>query len=135
MTGALILVGTIAAAIVVGLVLRFVNGRIRAAKTGDLPPEIRELLDPAASVTLVQLSTTFCTPCRQTAVLLTDLAGSTDGLHHAELDVTDRPEVAQRLSVLRTPTTIALSRDGSELLRVGGVPQRRTLLEALRPHL
>ena len=48
---------------------------------------------------------------------------STDGLHHVELDVTNQPEVAQSLSVLRTPTTIALAPDGRELLRVGGVPK------------
>jgi hypothetical protein len=68
-------------------------------------------------------------------VLLSDLAARTDGLHHAELDVTDRPELARELSILRTPTTLAISGDGAELLRVGGVPKRDELLAALAPHL
>jgi hypothetical protein len=37
--------------------------------------------------------------------------------------------------VLRTPTTLALTADGRELLRVGGVPKGSTLVDALRPHL
>lgn len=35
----------------------------------------------------------------------------------------------------RTPTTLAITGDGTELLRVGGVPRGPGLLEALRPHL
>jgi thiol-disulfide isomerase/thioredoxin len=137
MTGALVLLGTLALAVVAGLALRARDGRIRAAGTAGpgLPEDVRRVLGPEAAVTLVQLSTTFCAPCRQARVLLADLAASTDGLHHAELDLTDRPDLARALSVLRTPTTLAVDAEGAELLRVGGVPDRDRLLEALRPHL
>ncbi|EFL11717.1 thioredoxin [Streptomyces sp. AA4] len=122
-----------------GLVLRARNGRIRAAKpaaaTRPLPAPVAEALDPQSAVTLVQISTTFCTPCRHTRAILSSLAEKTDGLHHVDLDVTERPEVAQALSVLSTPTTLALDPEGRELLRVGGVPKCPELLEALRPHL
>jgi hypothetical protein len=37
--------------------------------------------------------------------------------------------------VLTTPTTLAVNAKGEELMRVGGVPKRDTLLAALRPHL
>jgi thiol-disulfide isomerase/thioredoxin len=96
---------------------------------------VRRLLDPTAAVTLVQISTTFCAPCRHARVLLADLAGKVDGLRHVELDVTDQPAVATELGVLRTPTTLALTANGTELLRVGGVPKGEPLLSALRPHL
>lgn len=135
MSGALVLVATLALAGVVGLVLRSRRGRVRAAPAGVVPDDVRRLLDPSAAVTLVQLSTTFCAPCRQARVLLSDLAARTDGLRHTELDLTDRPDLARELSVLRTPTTLAVDPNGSELLRVGGVPRREVLLEALRPHL
>ncbi|MEV7093817.1 thioredoxin family protein [Amycolatopsis sp. NPDC051045] len=136
MTGLWVLVATLVAAGAVGVLLRVRNGRVRAAKpVRELPAPVTAALDPASAVTLVQISTTFCAPCRHAKAVLAPLAARTDGLHHVELDVTDRPEVAQSLSVLRTPTTIALTPDGRELLRVGGVPKGPELLDALRPYL
>ena len=134
MVGALVLVGTLVLATAVGLVVKARNGRVRVASVGDLPADVQALVAPAG-VTLVQLSTTFCAPCRHTRVLLSDLAAHTDGLHHTELDLTERPDLAKELSVLRTPTTLAVNENGTELLRVGGVPKRDELLAALRPHL
>jgi thiol-disulfide isomerase/thioredoxin len=136
-TGLWVLVATLVAAVAVGVLLRVRNGRIRDAKPAarELPAPVTAVLDPASAVTLVQISTTFCAPCRHAKAVLAPLAERTDGLHHVELDVTNSPEVAQSLSVLRTPTTIALTPDGRELLRVGGVPKGPELLDALRPHL
>ncbi|MFD7655276.1 TlpA family protein disulfide reductase [Actinosynnema sp. NPDC059797] len=162
MTGVWGLLAAVAAVVVVGLLLRARDGRIRHAppRTGSagtgsagtgatgtgagaeqadpgdrLPGPVRDLLDARASVTLVQLSTSFCTTCKRTRALLGDLADRTRGLRHVELDVTDLPEVARDLGVLRAPTTLALDRAGAELLRVGGVPEPGELAEALRPHL
>ncbi len=141
MTGVLVLIGTLALAGVAGLVLRARDGRIRgvgkvpAPADSGLPDDVREALHPDAAVTLVQLSTTFCAPCRHTRAVLADLASRTDRLHHTELDLTHRPDLARALSVLRTPTTLAVDAGGNELLRVGGVPNRDALLDALRPHL
>ncbi|MEU4806677.1 thioredoxin family protein [Actinosynnema sp. NPDC023587] len=137
MAGVWALLGAIAVVAVVAVVLRHREGRVRTAREADveLPQPVRDLLDPGTPVTLVQISTTFCAPCRHTRVLLADLAGRTEGLRHVELDVTNRPEVAARLGVLRTPTTLALDPGGAELLRVGGVPKRDALLAALRAYL
>jgi thiol-disulfide isomerase/thioredoxin len=136
MAGVWVLVATLVAAAAVGALLKARNGRVRAAKPGTtLPAPVTAALDPASAVTLVQISTTFCAPCRHAKAVLGQLADRTEGLHHVELDVTDQPEVAQSLSVLRTPTTLALTPDGRELLRVGGVPKGAELLDALRPHL
>lgn len=128
------LVGTLAIATAVGLFLKSRNGKLRTVAPTALPSDVQSLLAPTG-VTLVQLSTTFCAPCRQTRALLSHVATQTDGLHHVELDLTERPHLARELSVLRTPTTLAVSPSGTELLRVGGIPQRDTLLAALRPHL
>ncbi|MEU0789514.1 thioredoxin family protein [Amycolatopsis sp. NPDC005961] len=141
MTGLWVLVAVLVAGLAVGALLKARNGRVRVAKpeaevpARALPGPVTDVLDPASAVTLVQISTTFCAPCRHAKAVLEPLAERTDGLHHVELDVTNQPEVAQSLSVLRTPTTIALTPDGRELLRVGGVPKGPELLDALRPHL
>lgn len=134
MTGVTALLAALVVTGAVGAVLKWRSGRVVPARDVDLPSAVRSLLDPSA-VTLVQLSTTFCAPCRQARVVLGDLASRTSGLHHVELDITNLPEVASSLGVLRTPTTLAVSPTGEELLRVGGVPRRDALLEALRPHL
>jgi thiol-disulfide isomerase/thioredoxin len=135
LTGALVLIGTLVLASVAGVLLRADNGRVRTTPPADtLPEDVHALLAPDA-VTLVQLSTTFCAPCRHTRILLSDLAERTEGLRHAEIDLTQRPHLARELSVLRTPTTLAVDERGTELLRVGGVPRRDALLAALRPHL
>ncbi|WP_116046321.1 TlpA family protein disulfide reductase [Amycolatopsis palatopharyngis] len=137
MTGVWVLLATLAAALVAGALLAARNGRVRSAKRPEraLPAAVTEVIDPTAGVTLVQISTTFCAPCRHARAVLSDLAERTTGLHHVDLDVTQRPEVAEALGVLRTPTTLALSTRGTELLRVGGVPKAADLLDALRPHL
>jgi thiol-disulfide isomerase/thioredoxin len=147
MIGVLVLLGALVIAGVAGWWLRANNGRVRVSAgkpaaeatsttpADALPEPIRAALDPGASVTLIQLSTTFCASCRQAGKLLTSFAADTDGVSHVELDVTDEPSVATRVGVMRTPTTLALAADGTELLRVGGVPKRDTLLDALRPHL
>lgn len=137
MTGVWALLGALAVAGAIGVLLKVREGRISrrdsVKSSGDLPAPVRDLLVPG--VTLVQLSTTFCAPCRHAKVVLSDLADRTEGLSHAELDVTDLPDVAAQLGVMRTPTTLALTADGVEVLRVGGVPKRDTLLAALQPHL
>ncbi|PXY34522.1 thiol reductase thioredoxin [Prauserella coralliicola] len=137
-TGLWVLAGTLVAGLVVGVLLHRRNGRIRTTTPeapSGLPEPVVEALAPGTAVTLVQISTTFCAPCRHTRAVLSHLAERTEGLTHVDLDVTDRPHVARDLGVLRTPTTLALTSSGRELLRVSGVPKAQELLTALEPHL
>jgi thiol-disulfide isomerase/thioredoxin len=137
-TGLWVLLAALVAAGALAWLLQAREGRIKATASGpsdELPDPVRTALAAGPSVTLVQVSTTFCAPCRHARAILARLAETTSGLVHVELDVTDRPEIATSLGVLRTPTTVAFTSDGTELLRVGGVPKRDTLIDALRPHL
>ena len=136
MTGVWVLVGALVVAGVLVWLLQAREGRIKQTSAGvpaGLPEPVQAVL--AGGVTLVQVSTTFCAPCRHARAVLSRLADTTAGLTHVELDVTDRPEIATSLGVFRTPTTVAFTSDGTELLRVGGVPKQDTLIDALRPHL
>ncbi|GAA4853806.1 thioredoxin family protein [Saccharopolyspora rosea] len=142
--GAWALLAAVAATAVFGLVWRAREGHVRSGNREEdllsrLPEGLRARLDEAPdegeAVTLLQLSTTFCAPCRHTRVLLSDLAGRTEGVRHVEIDLTDHPEWSTPLGVHRTPTTLALDRAGRELFRVAGVPRRDALAETLRPHL
>ena len=127
------LVGMIVVATVVGLALRRRDGRIRTAGTAS--PHGWDLADlspgPDERVLLLQLSSPICTPCAQTRAQLTALTVEHTDVRHVEVDVAERPDVARALHVLRTPTTVAFDRAGTELLRVGGVPRPAELQKAL----
>jgi len=134
--GLIVLVTVLVLATGVGQLLRARNGKLRAGGTAQggwalagRTPTVDE------HVLLLQLSSPVCAPCRQTAAVLDRLAAETPGLVHAELDVAEHPEVAQTLSVLRTPTVVAFDRSGAELLRVSGVPRASELASALAPAL
>lgn len=136
MTGLWVVLGVLAAGLLAGFLLQAREGRIRGGSdrpADDLPAPVAEALGPG--VTLVQISTTFCAPCRHARARLSALADKHDGLQHVDVDVTHQPEVAHALGVMRTPTTIAYDSAGVELLRVSGLPETPALLEALEPHL
>jgi thiol-disulfide isomerase/thioredoxin len=134
--GAIVLVAVLAVATLVGVVMQRRAGRVRTGATNDASGWALAHATPAPDdrVLLLQLSSPICTPCRQTAAQLSELA-ERPGIRHVEVDIADDPEVAARLHVMRTPTTIAFARDGRELLRVSGVPRRQELLGALDTEL
>lgn len=133
MVGLIVLVGVLAAATAAGLVLRSRAGRVRTSTRSAAPNGWDLAGTPAgdARFLLLQLSSPICTPCRQTAVLLSGVAAEDSGVRHVEIDVADRPDVARELSVMRTPTTIGFDRTGREVLRISGVPRRGELVTAL----
>lgn len=133
--GLLVVVGVLAVATVVGLVLRARSGRIRRSTASGGWALAGRTPGDGERVLLLQLSSPVCAPCRQTAAVLDGLAADTAGVVHVEVDVAEQPDVARALHVLRTPTTVAFDRAGGELLRVAGVPRVTELASALAPSL
>lgn len=89
-------------------------------------------------VTLVQFSSAFCTPCRATRALLTDIAGRTDGVETVEIDAESHLELVRELNIMRTPTVLVLDSNGVVTTRASGLPQRAQVMSAIRsaaPHL
>jgi thiol-disulfide isomerase/thioredoxin len=120
----------------VALLMRARDGHVRVGAGGSGGWALAEHAPSGPDrVLLLQLSSPVCTPCRQTAAVLTQLTDQTPGLVHVELDVADRPDVARELGVMRTPTVVAFDRDGAELLRVSGVPRTGDLLAGVGPAL
>lgn len=101
----------------------------------DLRHSLAERADADSAVTLLQLSTTFCAPCRHARILLNAFAERTGGVRHVEVDLTHHPEWSTPLQVHTTPMTLVLDHTGMELFRVPGVPRRAELSAALRPYL
>ncbi len=81
--------------------------------------------------TLLQFSSAFCAPCRATRRILHEVASTSPGVVHIEVDAEHHLDVVRRLGILRTPTTLVLSEQGHELTRATGAPTRQQVLAAL----
>jgi thiol-disulfide isomerase/thioredoxin len=121
-----------AGAAAVGLAWRSRTGRVRPAHddgaTRDLGLAPDALGDAA---TLVQFSTTYCSRCPSTARQLESIAHDYAGVRHVEVDLTHRPEVADRFHVLQTPTTLILDARGALTARIAGVPRAHDVRDRL----
>lgn len=150
-----VLVGVLALATVLGLVLRSRTGRAQytaapAAPNGSTTPDdagsasidsddrsstTAHGLAPAEAfgtrATLVQFSTPTCARCPGTRRQLDALAEQHDGVARLEIDVADRTEVATRYNVLQTPTVLLVDADNTVRTRFGGPPRPAELSAAL----
>jgi thiol-disulfide isomerase/thioredoxin len=127
-----ILLGLVALAAVLGFVWQAQNGRIsvpgpRTRRDAVNLPEVAR----GAKATLLQFSTEVCAPCVPTRRVLGQIADSTDGVSHVDLDLTHRPDIAARFNVLQTPTTLILDRAGVIRARIGGAPRQADVRAAL----
>jgi thiol-disulfide isomerase/thioredoxin len=125
MTGLIVVAGSILASAVIALVLRVVNGRFRATASSDDRLSAAQLgAELGSRATLVQFSSAFCTPCRATRALLTDVCSRLDDVAFVEIDAESHLELVRHLDVMRTPTVFVLDRDGEVVRRASGVPRR-----------
>ncbi len=106
-----------------------VKGSSRASSDGiDMASLGGEL---GSEATLVQFSSAFCTPCRMTRTLITDVIADMPGVRHIDLDAESHLEMVRKLDIRSTPTTLFLDKDGVERGRAVGAPKRSQLIEAI----
>lgn len=128
---AAIVAGVLALATAAGLLWRRAQGRARrdarplAAVVAEAGAEL------GAEVTLLQFSTAFCAQCPGTSRALSGVASRESGVAHVDVDLTDRPALADRLNILQTPTVFVLDREGRSVARIGGAPRRPELAAAI----
>ena len=82
-------------------------------------------------VTLVQFSSAFCTPCRTTRVLLSQMTAEMNDVVHLHIDAESHLDLVNRLNILSTPTTLILDKSGTEVGRAVGAPKRDEVFEAI----
>lgn len=117
-----VLAGIVALATALGLIWRATTGRVRAAHG-----EAHEYAD---GVTLLQFSTEVCAPCVSTHSLLERIAAERN-VSHVDIDVTHRPDIANRFNLLQSPTTLILDARGNIRARIGGAPRPADVRAAL----
>lgn len=81
--------------------------------------------------TLVQFSSAFCSPCRATRALLSDVVAQLPDVIHIDIDAESHLELVRRLDIRSTPTTLIVDRNGIEIGRAVGAPKRDQVLTAL----
>jgi len=87
--------------------------------------------DLGSRVTLVQFSSAFCTPCRATRALLTDITADLSDVKHVDIDAEKNLDLVRRLDIRSTPTTLVLDKSGKEVGRAVGAPKRAEVLATL----
>ncbi|QKS13992.1 thioredoxin family protein [Curtobacterium sp. Csp1] len=133
-TAIAVLVGVLALATVIGLVLRQRTGRARTAATTTGTPRTDDLAaveDYGYAATLVQFSTPTCARCPATRRQLDAVADRHEGVRRIEVDLAERPELARRFDVMQTPTVLLLDADRTVRTRFGGPPRPAELAAAL----
>lgn len=81
--------------------------------------------------TLVQFSTPVCAKCPPTKRLLVRVAQDYPGVTHLEIDAAEHLDLARRLDIMRTPTTLLLDSAGVVISRMNGAPTEAHVREAL----
>ncbi|WP_416394468.1 MULTISPECIES: TlpA family protein disulfide reductase [unclassified Curtobacterium] len=134
-----VLVGVLALATVLGLLLRSRTGRARRTQPRDphttaTDPATADLAPSEAfgtDATLVQFSTPTCARCPATRRQLDAVAAANPGVTRLEIDLAERPELARRFAVMQTPTVLLLDRSHAVHTRFGGPPRPAELTAAL----
>ena len=93
------------------------------------PETLGEALGSRA--TMVQFSSAFCTPCRATHSLLSQMVLTMNDVKHIQVDAESHLELVRELDIRSTPTTLFINKDGVEVGRAAGTPKREQVLAAL----
>ncbi len=106
--------------------------KAKAKRASDKPLVGNEIGgELGARATFVQFSSAFCTPCRATRVLLSDITADLSDVKHIEIDAEKNLELVRKLDIRSTPTTLVLDKNGLEIGRAIGAPKRAEILETI----
>lgn len=132
MTGFVVLIAALVVAAVVAVATQWKNGRfaqVADARERLTSEQIGASLGERA--TMVQFSSAFCSPCRATRILLTDIAAKVPGVATVDIDAEAHLQLVRDLDIMRTPTVLILDASGAVMTRASGLPRRDQVLAAL----
>jgi thiol-disulfide isomerase/thioredoxin len=132
--------GLLLAAVIGGTIYKYFQGKGRRVSSAEVI-DLRKLratsnglpvTEYGKKATLVQFSTEYCGQCPGVKRTLSQLAYRTGGLAFAEVDITDRLDLAAHFSISQTPTVFLLDDTGHVIYRVGGIPKMNQLTDELQ---
>jgi thiol-disulfide isomerase/thioredoxin len=106
----------------------------RGTQTPQTLERVREVvaLTPGTGATVVQVSSEYCSPCRRSAGLWSELADSEPTLTFVEVDGGEHLDLTRHFAVLSTPTSLLFDSAGAFVGRIGGAPTRAQAARAIR---
>ena len=110
------------------------RGKVKAKKRrADVNPLVASEFGSefGERATFIQFSSAFCTPCRATRALLSDITADLKDVKHIEVDAEKNLELVRKLDIRSTPTTLVLNGEGVEIGRAIGAPKRAEILATL----
>lgn len=128
MTTFLVLGALVAVATALGLIWKSGQGKLRASATHSVIPA--EFLTPGTT-TLLQFTTEMCGPCAALKPQLQKIALYRSDITHREVDAVDHIDLASKLNIRSTPTTLIVSDTGEIRGRINGVAPARVFLDAV----
>ena len=117
-----------------GIWYRRSRGKVKSKlKRADHAPLDHNLFGSefGSRATFIQFSSAFCTPCRATRALLTDITTDRADVKHIEVDAEKNLDLVRKFDIRSTPTTLVLNADGIEVGRAIGAPKRSEILATL----
>ena len=123
----------IALASAYGIWWKLSRGAIRTNKSVPDHRLTAEVLgeELGSRATMVQFSSAFCTPCRATHALLSQMVLTMPDVKHIQVDAESHLELVRQLDIRSTPTTLFLNSKGVEVGRAAGTPKREQVIAAL----
>lgn len=114
LTGLLVAVFVLLAATVFGAYRKATDGKVRSVSGS-----ISRFHEPG-KITLLQFSSAFCAPCRATRVACAEVARTTPGVVHLEIDAESQLDTVRALDIRRTPTVLIIAPGGEIVGRAEG---------------
>lgn len=134
-----LIIGLVLLVSATGLIWRARTGRAKKITHGEqinlaeigATKNGKPVLEFGSRVTFLQFSSEFCTACRQTARLYSELETVHPDVLHIEVDITNRTDLANKFNILQTPTTLVLDSHGRVTSRIGGAVKQQTIQDEL----
>lgn len=130
-TGLEILVASLIVASLFGIYRAKTDGHVKTKSEEHIWSTHNCNIDLGEKATLLQFSSAFCQPCRTTKLLLADIANTTPGVSHVEVNAEEHLPLVRELGITRTPTTLILDQHGTIRGKANGVPKRSEVLDSL----
>jgi thiol-disulfide isomerase/thioredoxin len=108
------------------------QGRVRSSKGLHNFISKSEIgIDLGSRVTVVQFSSSFCSPCKATAAIITNLVKEMDDVAYVQIQSEQNIELIEKFEIKSTPTVIFFNGMGMEVGRATGTPSNDQVLAAI----
>jgi thiol-disulfide isomerase/thioredoxin len=82
-------------------------------------------------VTIMQFSSAFCSPCKATAAIITNLVKDMDDVRFVQIKSEENLKLVEKYDIKSTPTVIFFNGHGMEVGRAMGTPTSQQVLASI----